>query len=231
MLSVQPVLENAVADVQDLLEMSCNCPVGSDQAEAQVQINVMAPSYPRNATPIDWKKGRNYPYYELPDHQFAWRSQKRDDQVILTINSPSQQGLAHALYALLQEKLGFFFVHPRETVIPCLDRWPAESEHSFTGIPKFDKKGFHLHTQHPTELTEALHEPRTPDGQAMIREYILWLARNQQNFFEFCLLETVNLNTWIPYSRDFVEYAHDRGVLCSVDLSLHMIQQHAFKLV
>ena len=231
MLAVQPVLQNAVADVQDLLEMSCNCPVGSDQPEAQVQINVMAPSYPRNATPIDWKKGRNYPYFELPDHQFAWQSQKLDDQVILTLKSPSQQGLAHALYALLQEKLGFFFVHPRETVIPCLDRWPAESEHTFTGIPKFDKKGFHLHTQHPTELTEALHDPQTPDGQAMIREYILWLARNQQNFFEFCLLETVNLSTWIPYAQDFVEYAHDRGVLCSVDLSLHMIQQHAFKLV
>ncbi|MEM7039429.1 MAG: hypothetical protein AAF570_20820, partial [Bacteroidota bacterium] len=48
---------------------------------------------------------------------------------------------------------------------------------------------------------------------------------------EFSVLEDVDLPNWVPYAKEFVDYAHSRGILCSVDLSLHMIQQKAFKLV
>ncbi len=226
-----PVLENALEDARDLLRIACNCPVNQDDPGAQVQLKIMSPRYPADAEPIDFSKNRPYPYFMLPDHQYAWKSESKGPHILLTLKSPSYEGLANGLYGLLQEKLGFYFVHPRETVHPCFQTWPLPSSFDFQGIPRFDKKGFHLHTQHPTELTEALHNHNSADGQDMIQEYILWLARNQQNFFEFCLLETVALENWIPYAKEFVHYAHDRGILCSVDLSLHMVQQHAFKLV
>lgn len=229
--SQPPVLENAIADVQDLLSTACNCNVVRNDPSAQIHLVIMEPRYPSQAEPIDFSKGRPYPYFKIPDHQYTWESKPNDTQTHLTLKSPSYEGLANGLYGLLQEKLGFYFIHPRETVYPCFQEWPLNSTFEFQGIPRFDKKGFHLHTQHPTELTEALHDPSSIDGQEMIREYILWLARNQQNFFEFCLLETVEIENWIPYATSFVNYAHERGVLCSVDLSLHMIQQHAFKLV
>lgn len=229
--SKQPILENALYDVQDLLSIACNCKVGFNEANATVHLEITDPGYSQNIEPLDFAKGRNYPYVNFPDHQYHWNSQQKGSQIYLRLESPSEEGLANGLYGLLQEKLGFYFVHPRETVIPCFQTWPLPSEFEFAGIPKFDKKGFHLHTQHPTELTEALHDPQIAGSSAMIEEYILWLARNQQNFFEFCLLETVDLHNWIPHAKSFVGYAHNRGILCSVDLSLHMIQQHAFKLV
>ncbi len=231
-LSQPPVLENALRDFQELLQLGCpSCQFQPNDPEADILFVIKAPQYPSGASPVDFSKGRSYPYFKLPDHQYQWVSTDHWPQTRLTLKSPSYEGLANGLYGLLQEKLGFYFVHPRETVVPCFELWPLPTQFEFSAVPKFDKTGFHLHTQHPTELTEALHEPATPNGQEMIREYILWLARNQQNFFEFCLLETVHLKPWIPYAKSFVDYAHDRGVLCSVDLSLHMIQQHAFKLV
>lgn len=229
--SRQPVLENALHDVQDLLRIACNCEVGFNEPNATVHLEIPYSGYNWNTVPINFGSGRDYPYFEFPDHQYHWHSRQNGAQIYLTLESPSEEGQANGLYGLLQEKLGFYFVHPRETVIPCFQSWPLPPEFDFTGIPKFDKKGFHLHTQHPTELTQALHDPQIVEGPAMIREYILWLARNQQNFFEFCLLETVDLHNWIGHASSFVNYAHDRGILCSVDLSLHMIQQHAFKLV
>ena len=36
-----------------------------------------------------------------------------------------------------------------------LERWPLTNAGIWTGRPRFDKKGFHLHTMHPLELAAA----------------------------------------------------------------------------
>jgi len=82
----------------------------------------------------------------------------------LRLETASPEGVAAGLYGLLQEKLGFRFYHPRESIVPSLNKWPLPERFSFAGSPRFEKRGFHLHTQHPTELTEQLHNPLHPNA-------------------------------------------------------------------
>ncbi|MCS6789632.1 MAG: hypothetical protein NZ580_01420 [Bacteroidia bacterium] len=136
-------------------------------------------------------------------------------------------GWAHALYFLLEAKHGFLFPHPKVILrIP-----PAKPLHKLQVVPRFRYRGFHLHTQHPIELTEALHTPFFPNAEAEVKAYIDWLARNRQNYFEFCLLRTVSLRDWVPYFRRIVAFARERGVEVGIDLSLRMQQQRAFQLL
>lgn len=152
-----------------------------------------------------------------------------NQQYTIAIKSVSYKGLSNGLYYLLQNKLGFYFYHAKEFTIPTMDKITLYSFEEYIS-PRFDKIGFHIHAMHPLEITEALLDETTPNGKEDVKEYIDWLCRNGQNYFEFNLLSSINLDTWIPYMKEIVDYAHQRGIICGADLSFHMIQQRAFKL-
>jgi hypothetical protein len=228
----QPIVANAVADASDLLRQACHCEVGINLSDPVITLQLPSLDLASSTRPTRFSQERDYPYFHYPNHHFSWNANPLSVMKrMLYLESETAQGVAMGLYALLQEHLGFRFVHPRQTIVPEITTWPLPPNFRFSGQPVFDKKGFHLHTQHPLELTEPLHNPDFPGGMEMIEEYLLWLARNGQNYFEFCLLEGVDLPNWIPYASQFVQFGHERGILCSVDLSLHMIQQRAYKLV
>ena len=115
-------------------------------------------------------------------------------------------------------------------VIPHWKEFPLQRNFTWEAKALFDKKGFHLHTEHPLELTEQLHDGHLPHALEDVKEYINWLTRNGQNYFEFCLLESIDRKVWITHAKDIVDYCHQRGLLAAVDLSLHMIQQKTFQL-
>lgn len=222
-----------MADFKALLDSACHC-LDLQAVIPKVIIKIQAPPLGADKQPTTFSQGRNYPYFHYPEHGFTWKSNLELGSRIQTLSAASAAGIAYGLYALLQEKLGFKFVHPRQTIIPNLEEWPrTEGLYSnWKGRPRFDKKGFHLHTMHPLELTQPLHDPHFPGGLAMIEEYILWLARNGQNYFEFSLMEGVDhdLDAWVAHAAQFTQYAHDRGILCGLDLSIHMIQQKSYQL-
>jgi hypothetical protein len=232
-----PISANALADFTALLDAACHC-IDVKAGSPAISITIAAPDAKLNGQ--NFAAGRNYPYFHYPAHGFTWTKSSLLTQThteSLTLTAPSPQGIANGLYALLQEKLGFKFVHARQTIIPDLNQWPKilfapTHPASWSGRPRFDKKGFHLHTMHPLELTEALHDPAFPGGLEMVQEYILWLARNGQNYFEFSLMEGVDqdLDRWVAHASKFTSYAHDRGILCGLDLSIHMIQQKSYQL-
>jgi hypothetical protein len=143
------------------------------------------------------------------------------------IESADTAGWLFGLWTLLREGYGLYFPHPRVVVRrptkPYFDTLIAQ--------PRFRWRGFHLHTQHPIELTEALHNPHYPNGHELIQEYLRWLSRNGQNYFEFCLLRTVDFQRWVPYFREIVSYARSLGIKVGVDLSLRMQQQYAYQLL
>jgi hypothetical protein len=143
------------------------------------------------------------------------------------IESADTAGWLFGLWTLLREGYGLYFPHPRVVVRrptkPYFDTLIAQ--------PRFRWRGFHLHTQHPIELTEALHNPHYPNGQELIQEYLRWISRNGQNYFEFCLLRTVDFQRWVPYFREIVSYARSLGIKVGVDLSLRMQQQYAYQLL
>ncbi len=167
--------------------------------------------------------------YRQYSQGYEWASSGRKGRVVLALKSPSFQGVSFGLYGLLQEKLGFKFYHPKRTIIPFHKQWPLPMDFQWKAFPSFAGKGFHIHTLHPVELTEQLHNPDCPHAAEDLREYIDWLARNQQDTVQFYLLRSVDRARWTRHAGGLVAYAHKRGIEAGVEFSLFMIQQQAFQ--
>ncbi|MEC9492510.1 hypothetical protein [Flexistipes sp.] len=146
----------------------------------------------------------------------------------IKISGSTQQNIVYGVYSFLQDAAGFRFVHPEQTVIP---RRILLENISYNKYPNFKNRGFHLHTLHPTELTEYLHAPWRAGAMEKIDNYLKWLVRNGQNVFQFYLLRTVNLEKWSDYAPELVERAHNYGVKAGIMTSFSMIQQNAFQFV
>jgi len=226
----ETITNMAIEDFINLLHQACHCPVVKNDTNAFIQIILPKPSIARFDKIEDQLNEQGIPVFYYPISNYTWISESKGEQQMLTLETNSFEGIADGLYGLLQEKMGFAFYHPRKMIIPNLNKWPFDENWKWTAHERFNKRGFHLHTMHPIELTEALLDHDFPNGEAMIKEYIDWLARNGQNYFEFNLLNSVDLDKWIPYAKQFVDYGHERGVIMGLDLSLHMIQQKAFML-
>ncbi|MES2621627.1 MAG: hypothetical protein V4615_12320 [Bacteroidota bacterium] len=225
----QSVSKQAIGDVVNLLEDACKCSVQINNPEAEIQI--ILPSILKSSeAPSRFENNAKYPILHYPETDYRWTSMKKDTLTLLQLETKSYEGISCGLYGLLQEKLGFKFYHPRETIIPDLKQWTLPDNMNWEVKARFHKRGFHIHSQHPLELTEQLLDEKYPNAMYDIKQYLDWLARNGQNYFEFNLLEGINRKTWPAFAKEFVDYGHSRGILMGVDLSLHMIQQKAFQL-
>lgn len=173
----------------------------------------------------------SFPRLPAPDSSYIWKSARTAGVTVVRLTAVSPEGVACGLYGLLQEKLGVRFVHPRQTIIPAYHAWPLPALFTFSGTPRFRQRGFHIHTLHPVELTEQLNDPTTPNAFEDVSAYLDWLARNDQNVFQFFLLRNINRKEWINHARRIVAYAHQRGIRCGVEISLAMLQQQAFQTV
>jgi hypothetical protein len=224
-----PITRKTIYDVQQLLNKGFPCAsVVFNNPEADVQIVLPTVHQDIRKAPPKFALHRPYDDLRYPDHVYEWRSSRKDGKIILRLITSSFQGVSFGLYGLLQEKLGFQFYHPKRTIIPSYETWPLPDAFNWKSIPRFGKIGFHIHTLHPVELTEQLHNPDYPTAIKDIKEYIDWLARNQQNTFQFYLLRGIDRNRWIEHAQDFVSYARNRGILTGVEISLSSIQQRAF---
>jgi hypothetical protein len=220
-----------IRDFQSLLESAGVQAVTVNQKPAQVNILLPFVNDSIASLPTQFSSAAKFPYKHFPNDAYEWIQEKdKKGNFHLALSATSYQGVSFGLYGLLQEKLGFSFLHPKQTLIPRLNEWPLRENFHWKAEPLFDKKGFHLHTQHPIELTEQLLDENYPNALNDVKEYIDWLARNGQNYFEFCLLNSIQKNSWIHHAKAITNYVHQRGLLASVDLSLHMIQQKNFQL-
>lgn len=228
-LLASPITKTAIDDSLSLM--------GQGFPDARISLNYRSAEVlivlPRVAPPVEqqprFARGKPPGYLTYPDHDYEWQSRRKNGRITLTLRAPSLQGVSFALYGLLQEKLGFRFYHPKRSLIPRHGRWPLAGDFRFKGEPRFDKKGFHLHTLHPIELAEQLNGPGYTGSLAEVKEYIDWLARNQQNAMQFFLLREVDRKRWIAHAREIVTYAHKRGVMAGIEISLSMLQQQAFQ--
>ncbi|MCX7649392.1 MAG: hypothetical protein N2050_02410 [Flavobacteriales bacterium] len=223
-LAQTPILRHALEDFRQLLGQAF--PKARFNKEGSPDVVFVLLIQPDTAETRRF--ARDYPMAEYPPHSFTWQG----GQGFYQLTSPSVVGLQFGLYSFLQDQLGFRFYHPRQTLIPQYGAvWPLKDFLPYQASPVFLKKGFHLHTTHPLELTEAFHGTGFSGGVAEIQEYIDWLCRNGQNYFDFTLMRQVDLVRWPRYAAQFVEYAHQRGLLVGLEISLHMVQQQVFQLV
>jgi hypothetical protein len=221
----------AIADAAELLRRSLpDARVVHNATTCQVRL-VLPDVVANRDRCIPGPSERPYLCTAVPDPSYRWQSGRRGGTTTLSLEAVSPDGVAAALYGLLQEKIGFSFHHPREGFTPSFKRWPLPDSFSFAGSPRFEKRGYHIHTLHPVELTEQLHDPSYPHAFEDVKAYIDWLARNGQNTFQFFLLRDIDRTTWPAHARRIVEYAHQRGVRCGIEISLSMIQQQAFQAI
>ncbi|MBS1596387.1 MAG: hypothetical protein JST90_18895 [Bacteroidetes bacterium] len=220
-----------IKDAQQLIGQACGCEVTLNDNSARVQI-VLPEIKASEANKLNrFAEKATFPYRNYPSHDYTWKIKPGGPHVVYELSATSWQGVSFGIYGLMQEHLGFKFYHPRRTIIPHLEKgWQAENEMTLSGHPLFDKKGFHLHTEHPIELTEQLMDGTQPHALEDVKEYLDWLVRNGQTYFEFCLLNDVDRDVWIKHAKAFVDYGHSRGLIMAADLSLHMIQQKTFQL-
>ena len=185
-LLANKLAQKSIDDCLILLKKACQCEVKINDRSQDILLilpNIDTAAIP----PSSFSKNLSYPYLYYVAHDYTWTSKRVGNQIQLTLKTPSYEGISFGLYGLLQEQLWFAFYHPKQQIIPSLTFWPLTEDFVWEARPRFDKKGFHLHTMHPLELTEPLLNPDCPNGIAQIKEYIDWLVRNQQNYFEFNL--------------------------------------------
>lgn len=222
------VAQRAIEDTKTLLRQAMPAAeVGINTAGAQVLIVLPDPGNPPPSPPAAMSKNR----LPVPDRSYRWDSRAKGSQTVLTLRARSPEGIACGLYGLLQGKLGFRFHHPRESLIPRHEQWPLPRNFVFSGRPRFEKTGFHLHTMHPIELAEQMLNPDYPRAFDDVAAYIDWLARNGQNSMQFVLLRGIDRERWPRHAARIVDYAHRRGVLCGVQISMSMLQQQAFQAI
>lgn len=230
-LLAHPPARLAVEDSCGLLKKAFpEATITLNGTETDVRI-ILSDPQTRRHFPARSSQAKPYPTLQTPDASYRWTAAASTGGTTLRLAASSPEGVSNGLYGLLQEKLGIRFIHPRQTIFPNHRSWPLPRTFTFSGTPRFDKRGFHIHTLHPVELTEQLHDPTRPLAFEEITEYLDWLARNGQNTFQFFLLRGVDRSTWPAHARRIVDYAHRRGVRCGVEVSLAMLQQQAFQAI
>lgn len=231
-LLLSPVARLAILDNRALLQQALPSAKVSINSRTGSGVLIILPDthIPADGarTPLPAATMRRLP---LLDRSYRWESGSTNGRTVLRLQAQSAEGVACGLYGLLQNKLGFRFHHPRESVIPEYKGWPLPGQFTFSGRPRFEKTGFHLHNMHPIELTEQLLDPDYPDAFEDVTRYIDWLARNGQNTLQFVLLRGIDRERWPVHAARMVEYAHRRGVFCGVQISLSMLQQQAFQAI
>ncbi|MCA9591425.1 MAG: hypothetical protein KC657_39285 [Myxococcales bacterium] len=153
-------------------------------------------------------------------------------------------GAMHGAYAMLEE-LGYAFLHPlAPTTPPALTPPAAPIDRSSS--PRWDERAVHLHTMHPTELTELLQGwgktgPNDAAGwEAMLPEwerFLEWAVANGQNGVEWFLLwaeswkEFADSGTRLDRLARLVQIVHEYGLDAGLDAPIAFAQQHSYRLL
>jgi len=149
----------------------------------------------------------------------------------------------YAAYQLL-EQLGYAFLHPLEPTI-ATDTTPliiSDVEES----PYWPLRVWHIHTQHPLELTHVLNgwgEGGVDDKEGWLsllgewQLFLEWAIANKQNRVEWFLLMA---DSWQEFADSaerqerlnvLVAMAHDWGIEVGIDAPIAFKQQHAWTML
>ena len=80
-------------------------------------------------------------------------------------------------------------------------------------------------------MSDFLLRPGRDDFRAFVSHYLQWMLRNRQNALSFHMLNTVDLDRWLPHITDIVLEADGYGIEMGLVLGFVDQQQNAFRLV
>ena len=122
-------------------------------------------------------------------------------------------------------RLGFLFPHPRRQLSPTAEGLRAHCGEHWLWRPRFKYRGFHLHTQHPSEWLHGflMNRPEVAD------DTVRWLARNGQNVLQLVLLRPGDDQA--NSLRRPLKLARALGLTRGLSVSFAQIQQKSFRLI
>ncbi|NOZ00980.1 MAG: hypothetical protein GXP54_03720, partial [Deltaproteobacteria bacterium] len=149
----------------------------------------------------------------------------------LTITARNETSAMYGIYQVIQD-MGVQYFHPEETYMPADNAatlpWDMDKAiHS----PAFELRGFHEQTQHPIPASDFLLRPDMDGARGFASRYLKWLARNRQNVFTFQMLDTVDMDLWLPYIGSIVDEAHAYGIKVGLVIGFIDQQYNAYSLV
>lgn len=146
----------------------------------------------------------------------------------LAVNPECSEVSATVYYAL--HRLGFLFPHPeRGVVLPKFSELQDKvTDLKKTGVhfkPRFRYRGFHLHTQHPSEFVSGFFM-----GQKKVAQnYLLWLRRNMQNTLQIQMLRSEQVNE--SCLSELLQEARASGLYVGLSVSFTFRQQKSLCLL
>ena len=149
----------------------------------------------------------------------------------LTVTARTDIGAMYGLYQIVAD-LGVAYIHPEETYFPSDPTASLPGGYDDTPTtPRFERRGFHEHTQHPIPASDFLLRTDDPSLRPFLTRYLRWLARNRQNVLFFHSLKTIDLDAWIPQMKEGIDAAHGLGIRVGTFISFADQQQNAFRLI
>lgn len=143
----------------------------------------------------------------------------------IIINVYGNTSWSQTFYMTLQ-RIGFYFPHPRIQISPRLNEITRFCKQKFYWKPALKYAGFHFHTLHGSEWVHGFLMGQTPIANDTVR----WLARNQQNIFDFVLLQD-DLENIIQNTKEPLALAKKFGIHAGVVMGMALNQQRIYKLI
>ena len=166
---------------------------------------------------------------DMPAESFRLRKADFDGATAFAIFGADDQGAQYGLYDLLEE-FGFGFFHPEQTFLPSRDTIRIPKQLDLFESPSWKRRGFHIHTMHPTPHSEFL-QRGTPQYLEFSKRLLDWHVRNKQNYIQWELLRTVDYDATVDHFRAIVKYGHDRLMDMGIVGSYAFAQQKAWRII
>lgn len=183
---------------------------------------------------------------EVDTPVIAVAGQKQIKKKLLDSNDASDDYAIGSLYGAydLLEQLGYRFLHPLQPYIP--DSIHLDQVTEKTESPHWPIRAWHLHTQHPIELTHVLNGwgAKGPNDKANWQQltqewqtFLEWAIANKQNRVAWYLLQA---ESWQDFAfseerqsrlKRLTHQAHDWLLATGIDAPLVFKQQHAWHMI
>ncbi len=146
-----------------------------------------------------------------------------DKKIIFSVRSSIEEASSTLYYHL--RLIGFLFPHPRIEILPALQKLKSFCGSQVTWAPRLKNRGFHLHTQHPSEFLAGF----MMGNSNIALDYIRWMVRNQQNTLQIQLIQLKTKES--DYLREQINLARKWGIRSGLGVSFASLQQRSHKLI